>query len=171
MAFDRAFEKVVMLEGGYVNDPYDRGGETKYGITEEVARDYGYEGKMKYLSLSTAEDIYRENYWKQNKLNQFKHKDVACKVFDIAVNMGNRAAIRLLQKAYNKLNKKNIVVDGLIGNETLTAVNSYDHSRNLIQALSILQGERYFKIVENDNSQIRFIRGWLNRIFKFLEEF
>ena len=61
--FITAFEKVIGIEGGYSDDPDDRGGKTKFGITEAVARAHGYRGEMRDLGLTTARKIYKSSYW------------------------------------------------------------------------------------------------------------
>ena len=168
--FEKAFEKVLKFEGGYVNDPVDRGGETNWGITKKVARNAGYRGEMKDLTVEDAKKIYRQNYWSIIKLDQIKDDSIAIKAFDIAVNMGTGTAIRLLQKAYNILNQETITVDGIVGPQTLSAINNYKHKKDLFHLLNVLQARRYIKIVENDESQKRFIRGWLKRTQMKIEE-
>jgi len=61
--FEKIFDYLLMVEGGYSNDKYDAGGETKYGITEEDARKYGYTGHMRDMPLSIARDIYDKKYY------------------------------------------------------------------------------------------------------------
>ena len=57
--------EIIEIEGGYVNHPADRGGPTKYGITEKVARAFGYQGDMRDLPKSKAFEIYDKNYWQR----------------------------------------------------------------------------------------------------------
>lgn len=57
-AFEKAFNHTVGVEGGYSDHPSDRGGKTMFGITEAVARSYGYSGDMRSMPISTAKDIY-----------------------------------------------------------------------------------------------------------------
>ena len=61
--FDKIFNDIILIEGGYSNHPDDRGGKTMYGITEAVARDAGYDGDMRGLSLDFAKKVYKENYF------------------------------------------------------------------------------------------------------------
>ena len=51
MNIEQYLEELIKREGGYVNNPADRGGATKYGITQSVARENGYRGNMKDLPL------------------------------------------------------------------------------------------------------------------------
>ena len=57
MNIEQFLNELIRREGGYVNNPADRGGATKYGITEAVARQNGYKGHMKDLPESLARDI------------------------------------------------------------------------------------------------------------------
>ena len=61
--FDKAFEYILLVEGGYSNDKHDKGGKTTYGIIESEARKYGYKGEMKKMPKEIAEDIYKKKYW------------------------------------------------------------------------------------------------------------
>ena len=69
--FERAVEKTLKLEGGFVNDPDDPGGATKYGITEATARAHGYTGDMRELPLDVAREIYKKSYWDIARLDEF----------------------------------------------------------------------------------------------------
>jgi hypothetical protein len=53
--FEDLFHRLLLREGGYSDNAADSGGQTKYGITEEVARAHGYTGAMKDLPLSVAQ--------------------------------------------------------------------------------------------------------------------
>ena len=68
--FDKIFEYILMVEGGYSNDKADKGGKTKYGIIEVEARKYGYKGDMKDLTKEIAEDIYKNKYYLSNNLDK-----------------------------------------------------------------------------------------------------
>lgn len=81
--FEAAFTLVVGVEGGYVNDPADPGGETRYGISK---RRYPDED-IKNLTLSRAQLLYKRDYWDANKLDQLDWGK-ALLLFDCAVNGG-----------------------------------------------------------------------------------
>ncbi|OUJ77248.1 hypothetical protein BXA17_19190, partial [Acinetobacter baumannii] len=63
MNIEQYLDELIKREGGYVNNPADRGGATKFGITEAVARENGYKGNMKDLPLEFAKSIYKKQYW------------------------------------------------------------------------------------------------------------
>ena len=68
--FEKIFNYLIYVEGGYTDDKYDKGGKTKYGIIEVEARKYGYKGLMKDLTLEFAKEIYFKKYFIKNKLDK-----------------------------------------------------------------------------------------------------
>ena len=150
--FDRALEIILESEGGYVDHANDPGGETRYGITKQVARDYGYIGDMRSLPINTAAEIYKVKYWDACKCDQLPWP-LSLYVFDAAVNQGVSAATRMLQKVLQT------VQDGIIGDTTLRlAKSSGEH-----QAVRYLS-ERSMRYVNTRNFDT-FGYGWLNRLF------
>ena len=173
--FDDAFRDLILIEGGYSNDPKDRGGATMYGITEAVARAHGYAGPMDRLDLATAKSIYRRAYWDRQRLDEVEFRagaSIAVELFDTGVNMGVLVAGRFLQTALNALNREgrdfpDMDVDGRIGPGTLFALRAYVQARGqegrvvLLRALNCLQGARYLQIAASDPSQEAFVYGWI----------
>ncbi|MDH5751669.1 MAG: hypothetical protein OEZ59_04560 [Deltaproteobacteria bacterium] len=172
--FEEALSGLLAVEGGYVDDPADRGGETRFGITAAVARAFGYAGPMRELPLRTAGNIYRRKYWDAVSLDAVAGWDQgnARRLFDIAVNMGPRTAGKFLQRSLNLLNRgqqlfPDLRVDGLVGAITIQALERLDRRRDaplLLKLLAAYQGRRYIEIIENDPLQERFTRGWLKRL-------
>ncbi len=164
--FEQAFKVILGFEGGYVDDPDDRGGKTKFGITEATAKKYGFKGFVKDLTLEQAKKLYYDHYWKCWNYDQIKDDRIAIEMFDQAVNMGPVTANKNLQKAYNLLDRGkagDLKVDGVIGPITLTYINRYPHQDDLLQLLNVLQAKHYIDIVESNPSQEKFFRGWLKR--------
>ena len=60
---EKIINEIIRVEGGYVNDPRDSGGETNFGITVAVARANGYNGRMDCMPRDVAFDIYSAKYW------------------------------------------------------------------------------------------------------------
>ena len=167
-------DALIAREGGYVDHPADRGGPTKYGITEQVARAWGYAGDMRDLPRETAEAIYLERYWTGPGFNQVAARAdaIAEELLDTGVNMGPMVASRFLQRALNVLNRgasayPDVAVDGVIGRMTLYALDRFIAARGregitvLLKALNSLQGARYVEISEQNPSQEAFTYGWL----------
>lgn len=169
MTLDQIVDLTIKAEGGYVNDPADRGGATKYGITQSVARANGYSGDMRDLPLQTAKDIYKREYAIKPGFADFP-SEVAAELFDTGVNMGTSTATKFLQRAVNVLAGSAIAMDGKMGPATRGAVNNYLTSRgnaieNLVKMMECFQGERYAEIVEKNPTQRKFINGWIaNRV-------
>lgn len=170
----KIIDGVVAVEAGYVDNPADSGGPTKWGITERVARRFGYEGHMRDLPRSVACDIYFERYW--NELNGDALVEiselVAYEVFDTGVNLGVRRATTFLQRALNIFNQEedlygDIVVDGHLGFLTLEALRFYmDSNRKeavLVKVLDCLQGAWYIQISEDYLKNETFAYGWFNQ--------
>jgi lysozyme family protein len=170
--------QIIEIEGGYVNDPDDSGGETKYGITKRVAVANGYTGDMKDLPYDLAFEIYEERYWNRMKLDPISaaSEEVAMELADTAINMGVTRAGKFLQRSLNALNNRerhyaDLIVDGRIGMATLTAFDMYRDVRGqqgmkvLTNMLNCLQGEFYVSLAERRQKDEKYIYGWfLHRI-------
>ena len=185
-------DALIDREGGYVNHPADRGGPTKYGITEAVARAHGYAGAMAQLPRDEAAAIYRRLYWLRPRFDQVARRApaIAAELFDTGANMGPAVAATFLQRALTALNRNgkdypDLVPDGRIGPATLAALDAFLDLRGssppigsdgggqqktggeavLLRALEALQGERYLRLAERRPANEAFLYGWLaNRI-------
>lgn len=175
MNIEQYLDELIKREGGYVNNPADRGGATKYGITQAVARENGWKGNMKDLPLEVAKSIYRKQYWLEPRFDQVNalSPSVAEELLDTGVNCGPNFAKPLLQRALNLLNNQgkagwsNLKVDGVYGSSTLGALKTYlskrgkDGEKVLVRVLNIMQGQRYIEICERNPSQEQFFYGWI----------
>ena len=159
-----AFRHTIAAEGGYCNDPLDRGGETKYGISKRSYPDVDIEN----LTLGTAAEIYCRDFWDRLKLSEIHQQAIANELFDTAVNCGIGTAGRFVQVALNMLSVSGglLAVDGIVGMRTILAINSYRHPFSLLKTLNGLQFERYHDIIKADPGQKKWFRGWLNRVWE-----
>ena len=162
--FNKIFEYILSVEGGYSNDKADKGGKTKYGIIETEARKYGYRGDMKDLTKDIAKDIYKNKYYLSNNLDKIKDKRVALSIADWTINSGSWG-LKKAQQAVNILKGDVLVVDGRIGEKSIEAINSVNPELFLTQYHE-LQRKFYKAIVDNNPSQSVFLKGWLNRVIK-----
>ena len=107
MEADALIEALIEREGGYVNHPDDRGGPTRYGITEAVARAHGYGGAMADLPHDEAVAIYRRLYWLRPRFDEVASRvpRIAAELFDTGANMGPGVAATFLQRALTALNR------------------------------------------------------------------
>ena len=160
--FEKIFDYLLRVEGGYSNDKNDKGGKTKFGIIEEEARDFGYKGNMQDLTKDFAKNIYLKKYYLGNKLDKVVDDKVALSICDWAVNSG-RNGTKNAQIAINQLTNANLDVDGIIGNKTLDALNAVDPEK-FLEIYHNLQRIYYKGKVEADSTQKKFLDGWINRV-------
>ena len=136
---------IFAMEGGYVFNPSDPGGETNHGITKAVAVDYGYTGSMRALDKDTATNIYVTNYINKpgyRELIAISHV-VGHKVVDAGVNAGTSRSSRWLQEALNSLNRGGkdyppIYVDGIVGSGTINAYAGLQKARGKVLACEMV---------------------------------
>ena len=167
-------DKVIALEGDFSDHPADRGGPTRWGVTETVARSHGYAGDMRNFPRAQAAAIYRHRYWQRPAFHQVSRlaPSVAAELFDTGINMGTGTASFFLQRALNALNRggrdyDDIAVDRLIGARTLAALDAFLRKRGaqgelvLLKAIESLQGARYIELAESRSANEAFLYGWL----------
>lgn len=154
-SFEQAIVKTLAHEGGarYTEDPTDRGGATKYGISQ---RAYPYLD-IRNLTEAQAREIYRRDYWERIRGDDISSQAVAESIFDTCVNMGVRTGSRLAQVALGIQ-----PADGIIGSESLEKINATDH-HVFLAAYTIAKIARYAHLCNRDRSQQRFLLGWINR--------
>lgn len=177
--FKEAYRITMQHEGGYANDPLDRGGETWRGITRTfwpkwrgwIIIDDIKLAKPVDLNQALADhdelhalvlQFYKNNYWDVIKLDSIKSQQIANQLFDIAVNMGVGRASKFLQSAIYPA----VLVDSIIGPVTLAGANAMD-PRVLYDAINTLRAEKYNQIIAANPSQARFKNSWFSRIKPF----
>uniref|UniRef100_A0A7V3ZJQ2 TtsA-like Glycoside hydrolase family 108 domain-containing protein n=1 Tax=Dictyoglomus thermophilum TaxID=14 RepID=A0A7V3ZJQ2_DICTH len=134
-------EWILEIEGGYVNDPRDPGGETKFGISKRSYPDLD----IKKITIEKAMEIYRKNFWDPLPLENLPFS-VAFVIFDTSINTGKETALVLM---------KNVKYDPV--KEPIKFVMKYLGLR-----------EKYYTRLANFNY---FGRGWINRIAKLKDKF
>lgn len=175
---EQYIDSLIKREGGYVNNRHDRGGATRWGITEAVARKFGYQGAMESLPPSLAREIYLKEYWTGCGFAavELRSRAIAEELFDTGVNMGQGTATMFLQRALNIFNQSHrevplypeIKVDGDLGGKTLAALDAFLKLRGqegetvLLRALNCLQGARLFEITEKREANEEFTYGWFS---------
>ena len=181
--FDECFKLVLDSEGGYSDNTDDKGGKTKYGITEATLNAAFKVGivshnNIKDLTVEEAKTIYKVNYWDKCKCDDLP-KPLDLYVFDTAVNCGVGTSAKFLQEVINKAVGANILaVDGIVGAMTIGAVEGWlsrykaDCTFPVLFLCNLFMDRRlqyYSNIVAKNGSQIVFLRGWLNRVLKLKE--
>jgi lysozyme family protein len=189
--FDTAYEATQAHEGGYANDPDDRGGETYRGIARIYHPDWAgwdlVDRALAELAEKGVSDLremseymerdrilsghvklfYHRNFWTRIRGDELIDERVAIEVFDTAVNMGVHRAVQIVQEGLNLLSTGgSLVEDGLIGRNTLHSLRDAiqrGHTGALLKLLNHLQAEHYIVICRRNPSQKKFLRGWLKR--------
>ena len=155
-----AFEAVIKSEGGYVNDPHDRGGETNLGVTKKAWADYigraVADGEMKSLTKDVVQPFYKKMYWDKVRGDELP-SGLDYAVFDFAVNAGPGRAAKFLQQAVG------VTADGAIGPGTMAAVAKADPKHALDQ-FSAAKTAFYKGLVDRDPTQQKFFKGWMARV-------
>jgi lysozyme family protein len=158
-SFEKAIPFVLAHEGGFVDDPADPGGRTKYGISQ---RRFPMEDIVN-LTLDRAKQLYRQEWWDAYGYAGFEDQKVAEKVLDFSVNMGPQAAHRVLQRAL-RATGEGVKEDGIFGPKTMGAANRAIPGV-LLSALRS-EGAGYYRILlALDSKRERFINGWLVRAY------
>jgi len=186
-AFSKAFDITSAHEGAYANDPIDRGGETYRGISRLHHPDWAgwrrIDARRRKAGFPQAlardgvlqqavRDFYRVAIWDRFGGDAIPDQAVANELYDTAVHMGVRRAVRFLQSSLNLLNRnqkdyQDLIVDGWCWDKTLAALYALlkkdRNSDALVKLMNIQQGARYVEIMAGDASQERFARGWIRR--------
>ena len=203
MGFKNCLKEVLRHEGTYSNHKDDIGGETYKGISRFYHSDWdGWEiidlvkEKIDGIKILKSGDItaalgsayqnkleqlvalfYKEEFWDRIKGDELSEidEDLACEVFDMAVNMGVRSAVKNLQKALNLTYQnfidamEEIAEDGILGKVTLSKVKELKEHELMVEMIEYfrkLRALKYAKIVKNNPSQAVFIEGWIKRALR-----
>lgn len=153
-SFDLAIPTILAHEGGYADNPADKGGPTNFGISQTQ---YPYLN-IKALTPALAGLIYRRDYWSYDLVTD---QAVATKIFDMRVDDGLREDTLLVQRACLECGH-NIVQDGVWGPQTLMAVNACVPAE-LLNELRAQSAWYYAKCVLEDRTQEQFLLGWMRR--------
>ena len=165
--FDRCLGVVFDAEGGFSDNPDDRGGPTNFGISAGFLESIGYGKTPEEMTRDEARELYQKYFWAPVRGDDLP-PPVALVVFDMAVNSGVKTAVRRLQYVLN--NYQAMDVDGAMGPRTLAAVQSAYHLYNTIFLGELLNSRReyYADLIRKNPSQGVFARGWNNRLNKLL---
>lgn len=136
---------------GYVNDPDDMGGETKFGVAKNANPDLN----IRNLTWDQAKAVYFNRYWLAGKCDQMPGR-VAVLHFDVCINNGVGRAAIFLQRALG------VVADGAIGPATLGKLRASDPIA-VCNKISDLREQFYRDIVKNKPVQVKYLSGWLRR--------
>lgn len=185
--FEIAYKKTARAEGGYSNNPADRGGETWRGIARKFHPNWPGWQRIDELRRSTCFpaildkdpilhtmelQFYKTTFWDVMLLDNVNDQEIANELYDTAINMGQGVAGIFLQRVLNVCNQNgkyypDLKVDGQVGVITVKALNSHPKPKNILKALNCLQGAKYIGICEANPSQEVFFNGWMERINEY----
>ena len=174
--FKRAFDHVLLVEGGFVDNPNDPGGRTNLGITQATfsrwLKDNGLPGADVFdIQSEEAYSIYRDNYWREGQCNKLPWP-LSLYHFDGYVNLLPKDAGRVLQRAL-KVFDPEIGVDGIVGPKTIRTANKLDFTlKDDQEVLAEYLWERirlYLRKVRANNKKLEFLPSWLWRLGKLRE--
>jgi len=163
-AFTRALEQLLRDEGGFVRNPEDPGGATRFGISQRQYPDVDIE----HLTRAQAAAIYYRDWWQR-----YRYSDLpgvaGAKLFNLAVNIGPEPATRCLQRALRACGSP-VTEDGEIG----TATRAAAAAANQVALLAALRAEAagYYRTLAalergaRADGDREFLAGWLNRAYE-----
>lgn len=176
-------EEIVAREGGYVNDPDDPGGATKYGVTIHTLRRLGLDltgdgvvgvADVRRLSRAQAVDIFIRHYFERPRIAALPVA-VQASAFDMYVNAGNNA-VKILQRLLRDMGYA-IAVDGAIGPQTIGAAGDAADPDPvaLRDAYGVARRNYYFRLADGRPASRKYARtraggkgGWIRRAEAFL---
>jgi len=169
--FIKAFQKTIVSEGGYVNDPDDPGGETYKGIARKMnskwegwtnidilKRQPGFPAsidKDAEIRMLVGE-FYIINFWNKLKGDEIINQEVADSVFDFGVNAGVATSAALAQMVVGAN------ADGVIGPDSIEAINKFDPNY-FLASFTVAKIARYINIVKKRPTSRKFFYGWVIR--------
>lgn len=160
-SFEKAIHFVFDAEGGLSDNVHDRGGLTKYGISQKSYPSVD----IANLTKEQAIQIYKEYYWDRMHCDTFD-ESLAIVLFDTGINCGVKIASQWLQSTCNTKGSK-LLIDGKIGAKTILMALQYDQ-RGLLCGVTAFRLKLYNRIVSKDKTQKGFYKGWINRVSNLL---
>jgi lysozyme family protein len=175
--------EIVAREGGYVNDPDDPGGATKYGVTlgtmQRIGLDLDGNGRIneadvKRLTRDKARDIFVEHYFKGPRIDELPPV-LQASVFDMYVNTGANA-VRILQRLLNDMGQR-IAIDGAVGPQTIEAafIAQSLAPNYLADAYGIARRNYYYALADRRPGSRKYAKrrdggkgGWITRAEEFI---
>jgi lysozyme family protein len=179
--FLTAYKKLDEVEGGYANDPADKGGETIFGIARKFHPDWPGWTLLDVLKQApnfphiaevnpelkgAAGVFYRQEYWNRLRGDDIPQQEIADYLFDTAVNFGLGQAVKFLQESLNEI-ATTLTVDGALGQATLSAIKALAGAPStrllLISRLEHRRLVHRVRVCAEDNTQWQFLYGWIKR--------
>lgn len=169
--FNKALDRTIDLEKGFVNDPDDAGGPTNFGITQATLSSwYGRpasEKEVKALTRAQAAQVYAERYWRSLGLDRLLSYQVAAALFDVGVLFGIGASAICAQKALSRCGYPTLMIDGHLGPISVAALNEVD-PLVFVSTLHLVLCTKVNTVIAHRPADEKFRDGWNSRIDKLL---
>ncbi|WP_187484133.1 type VI secretion system tip protein TssI/VgrG [Pantoea agglomerans] len=161
---------ILRHEGGYANRASDKGGPTNHGIAWDTWKKYSKEDlgveptleNLKKITPEQAEVIYKKRYWDPSGFNDIKDPKLALMSYDWSITSGG--AGKQIQKLLNSQYGQNLKVDGVIGPDTISAMNSIEDSGKLTNSIAEIRKQYYTNLTISDPKNLPNLNGWINRV-------
>jgi len=176
-------EEIIRREGGYVNDPDDPGGATKYGVTIGTMRRLNIDkngdrrvsvADVKALTPGDAAEIYERFYFERPRIDELPGP-LQATVYDMQVNAGANA-VKILQRLLREFQEP-VTVDGALGPQSIQAAHRvYDKAGvYLVDAYGIARRNYYFRLADRRRASRKYAKarnggkgGWIKRAEEFM---
>lgn len=173
--FEKAFAATLRHEGGYSFNPGDPGGETWRGVARRRWPEWAgwslidrHKRNPEFPSQldedveleRLVKEFYLVNFWQAIKCDSLP-EPIAAKLFDVAVNVGTAAAVRLLQVAL-RMAGETVALDGKITPEVRDAAIRAQLA-GLLETIRAAQAGYYVRLTRENPKLEQFINGWINR--------
>lgn len=170
-SFQKAFNYVLGDEGRkYTNDPNDKGGPTKFGVTKKAFEAYfkreALISEIENMSESTAGTIYYFDFWKPLGLDSVIDNAISTSIFDCGVLYGLRVSANMTQKSLRACGRS-LMIDGVIGPQTVSFLNEI----SAYLFLTVYRGQvlqEIDDIIRVTPSDEEYRHGWTNRANRLL---
>lgn len=176
--FSKISDVILRHEGGYVNDPDDKGGETNMGITLDTWKafapsDLGIQATSKTLKEMTkqqAETIYYNHYWNPKGFCKIENAKIALMIYDWTITSG--LAVKQIRKLLNSEYDSRISVSNEMNDDMIHCINNVDSQEQLLNRIADVRRDYYRSLTVTNgapNTQVKFLKGWLARVDDCLE--
>lgn len=168
----RIIHKCMKNEGGYVDDPRIIDQPTNIGVTQPTLDKYNADHPnfnfpeiVKDLSPEQVQQIYMEDYYDERRIGEIKNERIAMAIFDMGVMSNFRNVIKMVQKTLNDSMGENLVVDGKMGKNTISALNDIPVYKvnDFMNALK----ENRIEYLRGLSDWEKYGRGWTNRTNRY----
>ncbi|HAH9729197.1 TPA: hypothetical protein HIF43_004585 [Escherichia coli] len=171
--FSKISSVILRHEGGYVNDPNDRGGETNMGITIATWRAYapidlGIEAtssSLRNMTKEQAEIIYYNHYWEPKGFCKLENTKVALMVYDWTITSGR--AVKQIRKMLHDEYNNRLIVNNIMDDDMIHCINAVENQEQLLSRIAEIRKDYYRSLTITNgepNAQIKFLNGWINRV-------